>query len=166
TEDGPRSGTGARRAEAVGPGAEVGQLVLRLAGEEVDEAALHALALEQGVVHLACDRHLDREPDGEGDRRVDRVGALRDAGKRGLDVRPAATRRELDAEPMVARQRRSPGGHDVAEAGQPRERHRVRAGRDAEPHHLGQAAGDEPRLAVVTEAEAVGGPGGDRYYVI
>ena len=45
------------------------------------------------------------------------------------------------------------GGDDVADAGEARERQRVRAGGDPEPGHLGQAAGHQPRLAVVAEAE-------------
>ena len=38
----------------------------------------------------------------------------------------------------------------------------VRAGRRAQPDHLGQAAGHQPGLAVVPEAQPVGGAGSDR----
>ena len=44
----------------------------------------------------------------------------------------------------------------------PGERERVRAGRDPDPRHLGQAAGHEPGLAVVAEAQLLGGAGRDR----
>ena len=47
-------------------------------------------------------------------------------------------------------------------AGQARERERVGAGRDPDPGHLGQAARDQARLAVVAEPERIGGAGGDR----
>src|SRR6266550_1131799 len=45
-------------AEAFDPAAVVGQFVLGFAREKVDQAALHALPLEQGALHLAGDRHL------------------------------------------------------------------------------------------------------------
>ena len=50
--------------------------------------------------------------------------------------------------------------------GQPGERQRVGSGRDPEPHHLGQAAGHQPGLAVVAEAEAVGGARRDGHDVL
>ena len=68
---------------------------------------------------------------------------------------------ELLAEAMVARQVRAAGRDEVAHPGEPGERERVGAGRDAEPRHLGEAAGQQPGLAVVAEAEPVGGTGRD-----
>ena len=69
---------------------------------------------------------------------------------------------QLLAEAMVPRQVRAAGGDQVAHPGEAGERQRVRAGRDAEPRHLGQTAGQQPGLAVVAEAEPVGGAGRDR----
>src|SRR5262245_42518 len=76
------SGSALAAAEARHPALEVGQLVLRFARQQVDQAALHALALEEGVVHLLGDRHLDAVSRRESEGRVDRVGALGDAGQR------------------------------------------------------------------------------------
>ena len=73
---------------------------------------------------------------------------------------------QLDAEPVVARQRRAAGRDDVADPGQTGERQRVRPGGDPEPGHLGQAAGHQAGLAVVAEAELLGGAGGDREDVL
>jgi len=51
---------------------------------------------------------------------------------------------------------------DVTDAGEPRERERVRAGGDPEAGHFRQAARDQAGLAVVAEAQAVGGARRDR----
>src|SRR5258705_6397110 len=72
-------------AHSLGPRREVRQLVLRLAGQQVDEAALDALALEQRVVDLLGDRQLHVVATRERDRRVDGVSALGDAGQRRLE---------------------------------------------------------------------------------
>jgi len=61
----PRSGRLAG-VEAGHPAAVVGEFVLRLAGKEVNQTALDALALEQGALDLAGDRHLDAESLGQG----------------------------------------------------------------------------------------------------
>ena len=55
---------------------------------------------------------------------------------------------------------------DVADPRQPRERQRIGAGRDAQPDHLGQAARDQSRLAVVAEAQSVGSARRDRNDVL
>ncbi len=81
-----------------------------------------------------------------------------------LGPRPAA--RQLHAESVVARQRGSAGGDDVADPRQPRERQRVGSGRRTDPHHLGEAAGHQAGLAVVAEPEAVGGARGDGHDVL
>src|SRR3954467_10859208 len=65
-----------RDAEGLHPALEVAELVLRLAGQEVDQAALHALAREQRVVDLLRDRHLDAVPFRQRKRRIDGVRAL------------------------------------------------------------------------------------------
>ena len=65
------------------------------------------------------------------------------------------------------RDRCEPAGRDdVAHPGQPGEGQRVRAGRDPEPGHLGQAAGQQAGLAVVAEAEPVGRTCRDRDHVL
>ena len=83
-------------------------------------------------------------------------------GQRRLDLGPGPALRQLLAEAVVARQVRAAGGDQVAHPGQAGEGQRVGAGGDPEPGHLGQAAGQQAGLAVVAEAEAVGGAGGDR----
>jgi hypothetical protein len=68
--------------------AQPAQLVLRFAREQIDEAALDALALEERELDLAGDRHLDPELVREGQRRTDRVRALGRPRQRGLDLGP------------------------------------------------------------------------------
>src|SRR5262245_65178036 len=62
--------SGGSALQAVHPALEIRELVLRLAGKKVDESALDALALEQRVVDLAGDRHLDAELVRHGDRGI------------------------------------------------------------------------------------------------
>src|SRR6478735_4573796 len=82
---------------AKGPFTEAGQLVLLLARQEIDQAALHAFALEQRVVDLLGDRHFDPEIASELKRRADGVGTFGDAGERSLDIGPAPTFGQLDS---------------------------------------------------------------------
>ena len=72
--------------------------------------------------------------------------------RRGRLVRGHAAA-QVDAEGAVARQRRGAGGDQVADTGQAGERRGVRAERDPQPGHLGQAAGDERGLGVLAEPE-------------
>src|SRR5262245_57769342 len=129
-------------ADALRPGREVSQLVLRLAREQIDQAALNALPLEQRVVDLLGDRHLDAVARREAECGVDGVGALGDAGQRRLELGPLAALRELHAEAMVAREVGAARRDDVADPREPRERQWVRAGGDPEARHLGETAGD------------------------
>src|SRR4029079_13350296 len=76
-------------ADPVGPGREVRQLILRFSVEQVDQAALDALALEERVVDLLGDRHLDVQPTGQTQRGVHRVGAFRGPRQLPLEIRPA-----------------------------------------------------------------------------
>ena len=88
-------GTGSAPRRGRGPPFETRQLVLRLAGEQVDEAALDALALEEGVVDLLGDGHLDAQPLGQ--RRAPRRPCRRPRPRRAesasisAHVRPAAS---------------------------------------------------------------------------
>ena len=86
------------------PGGVVAEFVLRLAGEQVHQAALDALALEQRAMDLARDRHLDAEAIGQREGRLDRVGAFGRAGQVRLDLGPGPALGQLLAESMVARQ--------------------------------------------------------------
>src|SRR5512140_995110 len=89
---GPHPGAGSMstlQLQSVDPALEVGQLSLGLARQQVDEAALDALALEEGVVDLLGDRQLDAVSSGQRERGIDRVAALRDATEMLLDVLPA-----------------------------------------------------------------------------
>ena len=65
---------------------------------------------------------------------------------------------EVLAERPVAGQRRRAGGDQVADSGQTHEGQRVGFHRDAESGHLGQTAGHDRRLAVVTEPHPLGHP--------
>src|SRR5512141_3228377 len=96
---------GARGVGAASPFLDSGELVLLLAREQVDQAALDALALVDGVVHLLGDGHLHSMTRGELERRVNRVRALSHAGQRALDLGPLATLGKLHPERVVARQR-------------------------------------------------------------
>src|SRR4029078_13348167 len=58
------------------PEVVIGKLVLRFARQEIDHAALDALALEQSASDLAGDGHVDPEPLGQGQRSLDRVRAF------------------------------------------------------------------------------------------
>ena len=51
------------------------------------------------------------------------------------------------------------GSDQITDPGQPGERRRVGTVGDAEPSHFDQPAGEECRLGVVPEPEAVGHPG-------
>src|SRR5947207_15708895 len=93
------------RLEPVDPALEVGQLVLRLAGEQVDEATLDTLALEERVVDLLSDRHLDPVARGQGEGRVDGIGTLGHATQVRLHVLPRSTLGQVVAQAMVAGQR-------------------------------------------------------------
>jgi hypothetical protein len=70
------------------------------------------------------------------------------------------------AEAVVARQVRACGRDEVAHPGQPGEGERVGAGRYAKPGHLCQATSQQPGLAVVAEAETVGGTRRDGDHVL
>jgi signal transduction histidine kinase len=76
---GGSAGLGALGERPPGPLLQACQLVLLLTAEQVDQAALHALALEERVVDLLRDGHLDTQLAGHLERRTDRVGALGDA---------------------------------------------------------------------------------------
>jgi hypothetical protein len=67
---------------------------------------------------------------------------------------------------MVPGQAGPARGDDVADPGQAGERQPIGAGRRPEADHLGQATGHQPGLAVVAEAEPVGGPRSDRDHVL
>src|SRR6188508_1480943 len=53
--------------QTLDPAAVVRQFVLGFAGQQVDHAALDALALEQGAGNLAGDRHVDAVAFGQGE---------------------------------------------------------------------------------------------------
>ena len=150
-------------AQALDPQAEVGELVLRLAGEQVDQAALDALALEQRAVDLAARSASRRLAVGQRERRIDRVGALGDARQRRLDVGPAAALRELDAQPVVPRQPGRARRDDVADPGEAR---RTSAGwrRPRCPSRVISARPRviSPALPLSPKPEAVGRARGDR----
>ena len=159
----PAHDSGGRNGGACVPGLEVGELVLRFAGQEVDQAALDALALEERVVDLPGDRHLDAE--------ARRRGRSRHRRCRRPRRRPAGTPRSpATAGPWPAPRRVDGCGTAVEPQvattspmpARPGKRQRIRAGGDPQSHHLGQAAGHEPGLAVVAEAEPIGGARGDR----
>ena len=111
---------------------------------------------------LAGDRHLDVEAICQSEGSVDRVGALGHTAHRPFDLVPVPALRQLLAEPVVARQARTARRDDIADPREAGKGQRVGAGRQTEAHHLGEPAGDEPSLAVVPEAQAVGSAGGNR----
>ena len=133
----------------------LGQLVLRLAGQQVDEAALDALALEQGALDLAG-RSASRRPGARPGRAPPgRCRRLRLCpGQGGLHLGPCATLGQLHPEAVVARQFEPQVAMRSPIPGQARRRS---AGwlpaTIPEPGHLGKTPGQEPGLAVVTEAE-------------
>ncbi len=81
-------GAAARGLTAASQSPEIEQLVLRLARQQVDEAALHGLALEQRPMDLAGDGHLHAQPVGQGQRGIHGVGALRGARQGPLELCP------------------------------------------------------------------------------
>ena len=115
------------------------------------------MALEQNAVHRLDDRH------------VDVVSRARAPARSAWSTTPSATvslprqrfveRRalpDLDADRAVAAQRTGAREHEIAESGEPGERRRLRAQRDAEPRHLGQPARDQRRARVEAEPETLG----------
>ena len=81
--------------------------------------------------------------------------ALRNHADRRLEVVRRDPLGQQHARPAVSRVQAAAGGDQIAEAGQPGEGARIGVEGRAEPRHLGQAARDQRRLGVVTEAEAV-----------
>src|SRR5215510_905013 len=112
------------------------------------------------------DRHLDPEPPGEIPQHARRRQALHhltDLPQRLL--RGRAARHQL-ARPPVAAAGMPARDDQVAHAGEPGERLRIRTQRLAEPRDLDEPAGDERRLGVVSEPEPVDGTGGERDHVL
>ena len=73
---------------------------------------------------------------------------------------------EQQAHLAVARQVAGGGEHEVAQAAQPHEGLGLRAQRQPEPRHLGEAACDQRGACVEAELQAVRDAGGDREHVL
>ena len=73
---------------------------------------------------------------------------------------------DLHADRAVAAQRAGAREHEVAQPGEAGERRRLRAERDAEPRHLGEAARDERRARVEAEPDALDDAGRDGHDVL
>src|SRR6266568_6477702 len=127
-------------------------LRLHLAGHELDHRLPWRLGLVQHAVDHLADGHLDGELAGEvaGALRVQHP--LRHLPQRLLDLGELLAAPELEADRVVARLLGGAGEDEVAQPGEPGERHRIRALAHGEPPDLGQAARDEGRPGVRAEA--------------